>query len=51
MSGGLEERPERGMEGSRAAPDQVASILESISDAFFAVDRECRFTHVNAKAE
>jgi len=39
------------MEGRRAAPDQAASILESVSDAFYAVDREWRFTYVNGKAE
>jgi len=51
VSGRLEEQPERGMEGRRTAPDRVASILESISDAFYAVDREWRFTYVNATAE
>jgi hypothetical protein len=40
VSGRLEEQPERGMEGRSAAPDRVVSILESISDAFYAVDRE-----------
>jgi hypothetical protein len=44
VSSRLEERPERGMEGRRATPDPVASILESISDAFYAVDKEWRFT-------
>ena len=51
MSGRLAGQPERGMEGRRAAPDQAASILESVSDAFYAVDREWRFTYVNGKAE
>jgi PAS domain S-box-containing protein len=51
VSGRLEERLERGTKRRRAAPEQVASILESISDAFFALDREWRFTYVNAKAE
>ena len=50
MSGRLAGQPERGMEGRRAAPDQAASILESVSDAFYAVDREWRFTYVNSKA-
>ncbi|HJQ30168.1 MAG TPA: PAS domain S-box protein [Rubrobacter sp.] len=30
---------------------RVADILESISDAFYAVDKEWRFTYVNGKAE
>jgi PAS domain S-box-containing protein len=51
VSGRLEEQPERGMEGRSVAPDQVASILESVSDAFYAVDMEWRFTYVNGKAE
>ncbi len=34
------------------APDSAAArILESITDAFFALDREWRFTYVNAQAE
>jgi PAS domain S-box-containing protein len=35
----------------RLARDQVTSILESITDAFFAVDREWRFTYLNREAE
>lgn len=35
----------------RAAPNQSAEILESISDAFFAVDADYRFTYVNRVAE
>ncbi|MFN3648595.1 MAG: PAS domain-containing protein [Armatimonadota bacterium] len=31
--------------------DQAAQILESITDAFFAVDRDWRFTYVNRQAE
>ena len=31
----------------REAREQVTTILESITDAFLAVDREWRFTHVN----
>ena len=36
---------------SEAARAQVTSILESIGDAFYAVDPEFRFTYVNRKAE
>ncbi|MFO0576557.1 MAG: PAS domain S-box protein [Polyangia bacterium] len=40
---------------SRSAPDaaqhQLSAVLESITDAFFAVDSEWRFTYVNRKAE
>ena len=32
------------------AREQAARILESVSDAFVALDREWRYTHVNAKA-
>lgn len=35
----------------RAAHEQVSNILESITDAFYAVDREWRFTYVNRRAE
>jgi PAS domain S-box-containing protein len=35
----------------RAAPNRSAEILESISDAFFAVDEDFRFTYVNRVAE
>ena len=51
MTGGPKQQPGPGQEGKGTAPDQVASILESISDAFFAVDMEWRFTYVNSKAE
>jgi diguanylate cyclase (GGDEF)-like protein/PAS domain S-box-containing protein len=37
--------------GPLASPLDPAQILESISDAFVAVDREWRFTYLNAKAE
>jgi PAS domain S-box-containing protein len=33
------------------ATSEVRRILESITDAFFAVDREWRFTYVNSEAE
>lgn len=35
----------------RKSNEHTTSILESITDAFFAVDREWRFTYVNAEAE
>ena len=35
----------------RLAREQVTNILESITDGFFAVDREWRFTYVNREAE
>jgi PAS domain S-box-containing protein len=35
----------------RQAQEQAAAILESITDGFIALDREWRFTHVNAQAE
>ncbi|HEX6589715.1 MAG TPA: PAS domain S-box protein [Longimicrobiales bacterium] len=50
-----EERARREIEqlhsAEREAHAQVATILESITDAFFAVDREWRFTYVNREAE
>jgi PAS domain S-box-containing protein len=36
---------------AEAAQEQVERILESITDAFFAVDREWRFTYLNDEAE
>jgi PAS domain S-box-containing protein len=36
---------------AEAARDTVLGILESIQDAFFSLDREWRFTYVNAAAE
>jgi PAS domain S-box-containing protein len=36
---------------ARQAQAQAAAILESITDGFIALDREWRFTHVNAEAE
>ena len=35
----------------QAARKQATNILESISDAFFSVDHEWRFTYINSKAE
>jgi PAS domain S-box-containing protein len=46
-----ERERDRLLEREREARRQIAIILESISDAFFAVDREWRFTYVNGRAE
>ena len=35
----------------RRTRDQVGNILESITDAFFALDNDCRFTYLNREAE
>ena len=35
----------------RQAQEQAAAIIESITDAFLALDSEWRFTHVNSEAE
>jgi PAS domain S-box-containing protein len=45
------EERERVLVQERAAREQVTAILESISDAFYAVDYEWRFTYINRKAE
>jgi PAS domain S-box-containing protein len=45
------EERERLLAQERAARERTTDILESISDAFFAVDRQWRFTYVNNKAE
>ncbi len=42
---------ERLLAQEQAAREQAAEILESISDAFYAVDHQWRFTYVNHKAE
>lgn len=47
----LEEQREQIFTRERAAGERVATILESITDAFFAVDREWRFSYVNREAE
>lgn len=39
------------METAHAAEQQVRTILESISDAFFSLDNDWRFTYLNARAE
>ena len=41
----------RHQDALRAERDRSVEILESISDAFYAVDRDWRFTYVNRKAE
>ena len=46
----LEER-EQLLAREREAREQVTTILESITDAFFAVDREWRFKYVNRQGE
>jgi PAS domain S-box-containing protein len=45
------EERERLLAQERAALERTTDILESISDAFFAVDRQWRFTYVNREAE
>ncbi|HEX6711368.1 MAG TPA: PAS domain S-box protein, partial [Rubrobacter sp.] len=45
------EERERLLAQEQAARERVAGILESVSDAFYAVDEEWRFTYVNGKAE
>ena len=45
------EERERLLAQDRAALERTTDILESVSDAFYAVDREWRFTYVNGKAE
>jgi PAS domain S-box-containing protein len=45
------EERERVLAQERAAREQATDILESISDAFYAVDRQWRFTYVNRRAE
>lgn len=38
-------------EHARAVADQLTATLESLTDAFFTLDRDWRFTYVNAGAE
>jgi PAS domain S-box-containing protein len=45
------EERERLLAEERAARERATDILESISDAFYAVDREWCLTYVNGKAE
>ena len=49
--GALEVERERLLGESEAARRQVTATLESIGDAFYAVDRDFRFTYVNRRAE
>jgi PAS domain S-box-containing protein len=45
------EERERLLVREQAAKERATDILESINDAFYAVDEEWRFTYVNGKAE
>ncbi len=45
------EERERLLAEERVARERTTDILESISDAFYAVDRRWRFTYVNNRAE
>jgi PAS domain S-box-containing protein len=45
------EERERLLVREKAARERATDILESISDAFYAVDEEWRFTYINGKAE
>ena len=45
------EESERLLAREQAAKERATDILESISDAFYAVDHEWRFAYVNKKAE
>jgi PAS domain S-box-containing protein len=47
----LDEQREQLLAREREAREQVSTILESITDAFFAVDHDWRFTYVNREAE
>ena len=38
-------------EALRKSEEEIFSILESITDAFFALDQEWRFTYINSQAE
>jgi PAS domain S-box-containing protein len=45
------EERERLLVREQAAKERATNILESISDAFFAIDHQWRFTFINSKAE
>ena len=49
--GAREEERERLLAESEAARARVTATLESIGDAFYAVDRDFRFTYLNRRAE
>lgn len=53
MAGALTDITERTQAAQRlqAAHDRLLTVLESITDAFFSLDREWRFTYVNQEAE
>ncbi len=47
----LLQREQQARSASEAAHERILSILESITDGFFALDRDWRFTYVNSQAE
>jgi PAS domain S-box-containing protein len=47
----LYQEKERALEAFQAAHRRATSILESITDAFYTLDREWRFTYLNRQAE
>ncbi len=49
LEGEIERRRESGL-ALQAANQKITNIVESISDAFIALDREWRFTYVNTEA-
>ncbi|BAZ31567.1 multi-sensor signal transduction histidine kinase [Cylindrospermum sp. NIES-4074] len=51
ISGELVEQEQTARVTSEVARNRVSNILESITDAFFALDQEWRFTYVNRQAE
>ncbi len=50
-AGGPSSEPARGTAARDDDDHRIASILESITDGFFAVDRDWRFTYLNGRAE
>ncbi|HEY9874347.1 MAG TPA: PAS domain S-box protein, partial [Candidatus Obscuribacterales bacterium] len=46
-----EKEPLQLIEREQTARNQIANILESITDGFFALDKEWRFTYLNQQAE
>lgn len=42
---------ERLLVGEREARERLASVLESVTDAFYAIDTQWRFTYLNREAE